>query len=320
MSKVKGFVGIVGLAAVIVFAVACGNGEAAATEQPAPPAQVAPSTGAPAQSAQPAVPPVAAPAPAPVSAPAQPSRAVDPPSGVSSGARAPSVAPQVAGSSQAGIVVTGQGKMSLEPDLALVNIGVETQARTVAEARDLASRAMDAIVAAVTAHGLTNREIQTRSFNIWPNYDFQEEFGESGRRTSQRILVGYTVNNTASIKIKDLDKVGEIIDDVTNAGGDSTRIDGVRFTVEDTEPFMADLREAAVNDALAKAEHYATLAGVTLGNLVFLSEGGAGVPRVQDFGTERGFAMAAAAPAPQTSISGGELELTLTVQTAFAIE
>ena len=217
------------------------------------------------------------------------------------------------------VVVTGRGKARLEPDLALVNIGVETYSNTVSRARDSASRTMDEIVKAITVHGVVSKDIQTRSFNIWPNYDYQEDFSSDGGRTSRRILSGYTVSNTVTIKIRNLDKVGEIIDDGANAGGDATRIDGVSFTVENVEPFMASLREDAVKDAVAKAEHFAAVAGVTLGDLMFLSESGTGTPRIQSFGSER-MAFAAADPVSQTSISGGELELTIAIQTAFAIE
>jgi uncharacterized protein YggE len=223
-----------------------------------------------------------------------------------------------AGSSQAGIWVTGEGTITLEPDLAVVNIGVETEAQTVAEARDRAATAMAGIVNAVKAYGLTDKDVQTRSFNIYPVYEYPEVV-EFGRTTRKQVLTGYRVSNSASIKIRDLDKVGDIIDDVATAGGDATRINGISFTVEDTKPFMTGLREAAVRDAIAKAEQFASLTGVSVGRLVFISESGGRAPVVQDFGVERSFAVAAQA-APATSISGGELELRLGVQVVFDIQ
>ena len=106
-------------------------------------------------------------------------------------------------------------------------------------------------------------------------------------------------------------------DYVANAGGDATRINGISFTVEDPQPFMVDLREAAVGDALAKAQQFASLTGVGVGHLVFITELGGGAPIVQAFAEDRSFAMAAAGP---TSVSGGELALTLSVQAVFAIQ
>ncbi len=205
---------------------------------------------------------------------------------------------------QSGISVSGEGSIDLVPDLALLNVGVETMAESVSQAREEAAQAMDAIIAAVKAHGLEDRDIQTRSFNIWPQYDYQN---------NDRSLVGYTVSNSATVKIRDIYNVGPIIDDVANAGGNATRIDGIRFTVEDPKPHMADLREAAFQDARAKAEHLATLAGVELGPLMFVTESSE-VPVARD----AAFAVMEAA-APSTSISGGELQLSMYVQAVFDI-
>jgi uncharacterized protein YggE len=116
-------------------------------------------------------------------------------------------------------------------------------------------------------------DIQTTSFNIFPLYEYREEI-ESGIRRSKQILVEYGVNNSASIKIRDLDSVGAIIDDAVTAGGDSTRVNNIRFTVENPPLMMTQLREEAVSDALAKAQQFADLTGVGLGRLIFVSEGG----------------------------------------------
>lgn len=310
---------LIGLSALMLLAVACSDSEAADTPTTGP-SQVAPaapgSASAGGSTIEPSAPPqVAISAPSvPIAIP-EPVRAI---SGAGSSAGGfPSPALLQVGSSQSGIWVTGQGTLTLEPDLALLNIGVETQAESVAQARNEAANAMAAIVAAVKARGLADRDIQTRSFNIFPRYEFPEVF-ESGQRVRKQVLVGYTVSNSATIKVRDLDGVGPIIDDVANAGGDATRINGVSFTVEDPKPFQTQLRELAVRDALDKADHFASLTGVGVGSLVLITESGGGLPRVQDFSSaERGFALAAAAP---TSISGGELELRLNVQAVFEIQ
>ena len=131
--------------------------------------------------------------------------------------------------------------------------------------------------------------------------------------------MGYQVSNSVAIKIRALDDAGDIIDEVVAAGGDVLRINGVSFTVEDPKPFMAQLREDAVNDALTKAKHFASLTSVSLGRLVFISESGGSVPVARGF-DERAFGLAAAAPAfESTSISGGALELRMRVQAVFEI-
>ena len=217
-----------------------------------------------------------------------------------------------------GIWVNGQATLTVDPDLVLLNIGVEAIAETVAEARAEAADAMDAIVAAVKVHGLEDQDVQTQSFNIWTQYEYPE-VTSGGTRTRKQVLVGYTVSNSARIKIRDVDAVGTIIDSVAEAGGDATRIDGINFSIEDPKPFMTQLREEAVQDAVAKAEHLASLTGVEVGNLLFIGEVGAGTPRNQDFMLESMAFSGAVADSP-TFISGGELQLSLNVQAAFSIQ
>ena len=218
--------------------------------------------------------------------------------------------------SPSGIWVTGQSSISLEPDLAILDIGVESLETTVAEARVEAAQAMDAMLAVLANWGVEDKDIQTRSLTIRPQYDYMEVIKE-GVRTSEQVLTGYRVRNTASVKLRNLDDVGPIIDEVADAGGDSTRIDGIRFTVEQTEPFEDQLRQEAVDDAQAKAQRFAELTGVSLGDLVFITEIGGGVPVVGGF-VEEARVMAMAAQ-PATSVSGGELELQMAVQAVFSI-
>ena len=216
-----------------------------------------------------------------------------------------------------GIWVTGQASVTVEPDLVLLTVGVETTGETVAQARAEAAGAMDAITEAVRARGLSEQDVQTQSFNIWPQYEYPEV--TSGELTTRKqVLVGYTVNNAARIKVRDVDAVGEIIDDVAAAGGDSTRISGIDFSIEDPTPFMSQLREDAVKDALAKAEHLAGLTGVAVGDLVLIGEVGAGAPLAGGFESEA--LMARASFDQATSISAGELRLSLNVQAAFSIK
>ena len=217
---------------------------------------------------------------------------------------------------QEGIVVSGQGTLSVAPDLALVSLGVETTAATVADANARATTAMDAVLAAARANGVRDKDIQTRHFNIYPQYDYVEETVD-GRRTSRQVLTGYRVSNSANVKLRDLDSVGDVIDAVVTAGGDDVRINNIRFTVEDTKPMLTRLREMAVRDAMSKARHLATLSNVRLGRLIYISEG-SGAPSVSGFAESRTFALAAAAyDAP--AIEGGELDISFSVQARFAI-
>ena len=221
------------------------------------------------------------------------------------------------GTSESGIWVTGEGSVTLEPDLAVLGLGVEARGETVSEALADASTAMDAVLGALRSRDLQDRDVQTRNFNVRPEYEYQEVV-QSGARRQVRVLVGYVVSNTVTVKIRDLNSVGVVIDDVVTAGGDATRIDDVGFTVDDQSAYAEELRSKAVADAMAKARHFASLAGVSLGEPTFISEAAAGVP-IQPVYAES-FALAKAVSAPATSISGGELELRMSVQVLFEIQ
>lgn len=230
--------------------------------------------------------------------------------------RTTQVTQQVSGQ-QSGIWVSGVGKLSVEPDLVDFRVGVDTMGETVAEANGAASEAMAAIVAVLKASGIEDKDIRTSRFNIRPEYDYRETTVD-GVRTSSQVLVGYNVRNTVTVKVRDLEGLPALVDDVVTAGGDNIRVDSVEFTVEDPDARMDELRELAVADATAKAAHMAELAGVTLGELTYLSEGSA-PSYPSPFAAPAAFAMEARASAAP-SFSAGEIELSLAVQASFAIE
>lgn len=224
--------------------------------------------------------------------------------------RSPSV--QFTANQQVGIWVTGRGEVTAPPDLVTLSVGVESRAATVQAARVQAAEAMDLMLQALDARGIEELDIQTQFFNISPEYVWND-------RDRHQELVGYIVSNQVSVKIRDLDSAGLVIDDVAEAGGDLVRINSIRFGIEDTEALESQARENAVADLMAKAQQFADLTNVTLGKLVFLSETGGFVPNVQTF-DNRAFAEAAAAPLAPTSISGSELTVSVNVQGVFSIE
>ncbi len=231
---------------------------------------------------------------------------------------APSVAPADDSPSQSGIWVSGTGTVSVAPDLAVLTVGVEARASTVREALSDAADAMTSIVSTLEDEGVEAEDIQTSSFSINPQYTWRERTDDEGGRYSERVLTGYVVNNRATVHLRDLDRVGEMVDLVASAGGDLTRIEGIGFTVEDPEPYRAEAREAAVEQAKAKAEQFARDAGVTLGQVVVVAEGGGAVPAPRAFAQTAAFALESAGAT--TPISEGELEIKATVQMVFAIE
>ena len=220
-------------------------------------------------------------------------------------------APQVGGTQQAGIWVGGSGRVVVTPDLVLLTLGVEARADTVELARSQAATAMAAIIAVLTGSGIQEQDIRTQYFSIQPEYVWDDV----ARRQE---IVGYRVSNTVSVKVRDLEGVGTLIDDVASAGGDLVRINNISFTIENPEQYAAQAREAAVQDAMAKAQQFAQLTGVTLDRLVYIAESSASVPMARQFdGPSLAFAEAKAAP--PTPISGGEVDIIIRIQAVFSI-
>ncbi|MSP78515.1 MAG: DUF541 domain-containing protein [Dehalococcoidia bacterium] len=215
---------------------------------------------------------------------------------------------------QTGIWVSGEGKVSAQPDLALLSLGVESRARTVEEARAAAATSMTAVLDAIKKHGVVEKDIQTRYFNISPEYTYRTINDQFGQR-SQQVLVGYVVTNQATVKVRKLDDVGPVIHDVSKAGGDLTRLQGVGFTIDDPTTLQTQARDLAVKAALAKADQMAKAAGVTLGRAFYIADMSINVQPPMPYAA-RGLAAPAEAGTP---ISTGELNVTVSVQTAFSI-
>jgi uncharacterized protein YggE len=185
-----------------------------------------------------------------------------------------------------------------------MRLGVEALETTVQAARAAAAAAMDKMIAVLKGRGVEDRDMQTSSFNISPRFEVVEE---------QRKLIGYQVSNQVTVKIRDLDAVDSIIDEVVAAGGDLTRFQGVSFSIENPKPLEEQARAAAGADLMDKAKQLAKLSGVELGTLVSISEFG-GSPRIAE-----GELTTAARPEPTTSIAPGEVEVIVTLQATFAI-
>jgi len=214
---------------------------------------------------------------------------------------------------QDGIWVSGTGKVYVSPDIAILRLGIDVQKPTVAEAQAEATVAMDQVMEALKSQGIDEKDIQTQYFNIQKVSEWDKVYEDGG---SREIIIGFRVNNVVSAKIRDVEKAGEVIDAVAVAGGDSTRIDSISFTIDDPSPYYEEAREEAVKYAKAKAEQLAAAAGVKLGKLAYITEN-TYMPSPNYY--SRDMVMAEAAPGVTTSISAGEMEVTTSVQMAYGI-
>jgi hypothetical protein len=206
-----------------------------------------------------------------------------------------------------GVWVSGEGKVSAVPDIAVLSLGVEAQEMSVAQAQFQARQAMNEIMEALSDNGVAERDIKTQRFSIDEVWNWKDE---------ERVFEGYRVTNMVTAKIRDLDNAGPIIDAVAESGGDLTRINSLYFTIDDPTPHYTEARLLAMQDAMAKAQQMAQIAGVTLGKPTYIAEGGGYIPTPRSYGD---MAMAEAAPAP-TPISPGEMEISLTVQMVYTIQ
>lgn len=206
------------------------------------------------------------------------------------------------------ITVVGQGSARVAPDIAQVSIGVDTVADTVSGAVKESNAKMDAVLAAIRALDIADKDIQTQNYGISMEQSGDVPVPEGGVATAK---TRYRVTNTVTVTIRELTKVGNVLDSVVEAGANN--IWGVSFGVDDDKAAVTEARGKAVADAQARAKELAGLTGVEVGSIVSMSEvvGGNSYP----VAVERAFGMGSDA-----SVSVGEVEVTYQIQMVFALE
>lgn len=164
------------------------------------------------------------------------------------------------------ITVSGDARISAAPDLAEIDGGVTTEAKTAREATQANNTAMGAVVAALKNAGLAEKDIQTSRLSLQPQSSANRGAGDGPVR-----IVGYRATNTVTVRIRDISRVATVIDTLTGAGANT--ISGVSFMVSQASRLLDEARVQALADARRKAEIYAKAAGVTLGLPLNISEG-----------------------------------------------
>lgn len=205
---------------------------------------------------------------------------------------------------QSGISVSGVGEVTGTPDTVEIDLGVSVLAETVSEATAAAAEQAEAVISALTSNGVAEEDITTTDYSIYPEYDYSN---------NQERLVGYRVNNTVRAKIRNVAEAGTILDAVTAAAGDDVRVSGLRFSIEDDAELVSAAREAAWNDALAKATQLAELSGQSLGAATSITETVTSAPPPIFYGED-----AAREAAATTPIEPGTSTVTITLQVQFA--
>lgn len=204
------------------------------------------------------------------------------------------------------ISISGHGEVRTVPDLAIVSIGVTTQAKTAREALDTNSKSMQSLLDEMKTLGVESRDITTSNFSIAPRIDYGRDNNQPGK------VVGYDVNNMVTVTVRKIDDLGGLLDVAVTSG--SNTISGITFSVAKPDAMLDEARKLAVADAKHKAEIYAAAGGFTLGNIISLSEGGA-YPAPQPYVFKSARSESADVP-----IAAGESALSIDVSIAYEIK
>ncbi len=208
------------------------------------------------------------------------------------------------GDQQNQIHVAGTATIKAPPDIATVQIGVQTFSEEVEAAVDENNRKSEDIISALRQEGVAEKDIQTSRFNIYPQRDYKNNRPD--------VIIGFQVDNVVSATIRDLDSIGKVLQATIDAGANN--INGLNFTLDDPTALRDEARAEAIKDARRRAEIMAEAAGIQVGKVISITETSYPGPIIAraDFSED---AIKSAVP-----IEPGELELTIQVQMVFAID
>lgn len=206
-----------------------------------------------------------------------------------------------ANSTPATVSVSGVGMVTVAPDTASVQLGVTVTEATLAEAQATASTQMEAVIAAVKAAGVEDKDIQTSTYYV----SVVQSYDSNGNPTK---VSSFQVQNQVNVVIRDITKVGEVLDSAVSAGANT--IYGVNFYVSDSTSAATQARKLAIDDAHQRAQELADAAGMTLGPVVSITEGFSSGPI---YGRGGGMVADAAAPAPPIQAGSSTVEIDVTV-------
>lgn len=207
------------------------------------------------------------------------------------------------------ISVTGSGIAYGKPDIAVASVGVQSRHPDAGQAVTENSQKMDAVIAALKALGIAEEDIQTTNFSVYVQQDFKGE--------GQPASFTYVADNTVTITVRDLNKVGDVLGDVVAAGANN--IYGVSYSVSDFSTLESAARQKAMADAKARAEQLAQNAGVTLDQPMTISEFTSGpIPFAVD--GRGGFGGAVAQDLAAVPVSSGQIQVTMQINVTYIIK
>lgn len=213
----------------------------------------------------------------------------------------------VTGTTPSTVQVSGQGTVNMTPDTASISIGVEAVKPTLAEAQAEATQKMTAVINTIKAAGIDEKDIQTTNYSVNVIQD-----NSSSSDSTPATIKGFDVSNTVNVTVRDLKKVGSLLDSVVAQGANN--IYGISFYVNDPSAAASQARTQAVQDAQKKAGEYAAALGMTVGRVVSVTETSSPAPVARE--------MASAAPSAAASVpvQAGSLQISVNVNITFELQ
>ncbi|MEO1659956.1 MAG: SIMPL domain-containing protein [Pseudomonadota bacterium] len=204
------------------------------------------------------------------------------------------------------ISLSAEGSVKREPDIAFLNAGVQTQGETAQAAMSANATAMNGVFEALEAANIEASDLQTSNFSLQPQYDYSNRPAGQPPR-----LTGYQASNQLTVRVRDLDSLGETMDALVGAGGNT--FSGLRFALEDDRAAKNAARDIAMKEAIARAELYAAASGYELARVVTISESSGYSPQPM--------AMMAQSRSAESStpIASGEVGYSVSVNVTFEL-
>ena len=201
--------------------------------------------------------------------------------------------------------VVATGEVRRVPDIAQINAGVVTQARTATAAIQQNAQQMNRVLAALKRAGIAERDIQTSSISLNPEYRYVEN--------QAPVLTGYRASNEVTVRFRDIADTGAILDALVAEG--ANQINGPMLSIDNPEAALNEARQEALRTAQARAESYARALGKRVTRIAAISESGAAQPPYP-----MPMARMQAADAQESKIVPGEQTLSVSLSVTFELQ
>ena len=216
-----------------------------------------------------------------------------------------------------GINVQANSSISVPADLASFNIKIKSREKTVTEARENTARYANRVVDAIKKLNISEDDIQTTSFNIYPETRWIEKKDDFGTY-SESTIIAYSVENSINVLVRNLDDLGKVIDEATIAGENQIQINSINFSISNINSYEKKLRENAAINAKNKAQTYVESLGLKLGNLNYLNEISSPIA-TPSYAPRMEIAMSANSQYTPSTFIPGDIEISISIQANFEI-